>query len=607
MFTDKIFENYENYLAEHKDDIGTVEGGLEMLVSDGQFQSYIAALTEGLSDEQKTVIQNVCQRQRETLLEESVQLGPSSTVIAYAVSYFPILTDIYSEPVLSQATVVHPVNKGVLTIPKAEIKGTVNNSDGTTSTWLMPRNTVQIRQSIENITTTAGSASDLYAGSTSSSSLNSSNARVNRRYLQLYSVTPQALTMDVAVDGENECLAETAEVINVRPDARGQINHTFSYTANYAVIADNTDTVVLGDFIELIDAADVTQHGTSAVIGEVVAVNAADIAGTRAKVVGDDYQLATTTVTGNVIGHVDWDTGITTINITMTGLPTGFSSDGTAVANGATWKVVFSPNTQDIGRVKVTLNISGWDVDIDVKDDFEIELQTEQIQDYKDIYNIDLVRTMSEAIKTQIMLNKDFDIAYLLESKHAIMQTNAAYAQIDMDDWKTGADGADRKYRPTNVLDAVKNILPYINSVSRNIYRNFRGYPQYILCGNLMASFLETLQEMAIDFRDVKKGTFGLGSPSVNFARQTIIPCQALEDDRLYLVFKPESNNLSKSVLIDFIYKPIYIIEEITNSQKRTYVKSRTATEIVNDYACGYIDITNMTNYIGNASVVVNV
>jgi hypothetical protein len=214
---------------------------------------------------------------------------------------------------------------------------------------------------------------------------------------------------------------------------------------------------------------------------------------------------------------------------------------------------------------------------------------------------------MSEAIKTQIMLNKDFDIAFLLESKHAIMQTNAAYATVDMNDWRSGATGDDKAYRPTNILDAVKNILPYINSVSRNIYRNFRGYPQYLLCGNQLASFLETLQEMLIDFRDVKKGTMGLGSPAVNFARQTIIPCQALQDDNVYIVFKPESNNLSKSVLIEFIYKPIYIIEEITNSQKRTYVKSRTATEIVNDFACGYINIQNMASYIGPASVTVNI
>lgn len=609
MFTDKIFENYESYLSEHRDDIGTVEGGLEMLTSDGQFHSYIDALTEGLTDQQKSVIHNVCQRQRETLLEESVQLGPSSTVIAYAVSYFPILTDIYSEPVLSQATVIHPINKGVLTIPKAEVKASVNNSDGTTSTWLMPRNTMQIRQTVENITTSLATAANLFSGSASTATINRTNARVNRRYLQLYSCDFADLTFDAAETDGDDCLAQVPVVINVRPDARGQINHTFTYNANTVAAYTGTpdsETVALGDFITLIagDVAGGAPHSGDT-IDQIVKVNAADIAASR-KLKAADYKLTPTPSTVNLIGHVDWDTGITTVNAIFATTLTGYT--GQAVpASGLVWKVVFSPTTQDIGRVKVSLNISGWDVDVDVRDDFEIELQTEQIQDYKDIYNIDLVRTMSEAIKTQIMLNKDFDISYLLDSKQTTMKANAAYAEIDMDDWMTGADSASRKYRPGNILDAVKNILPYINSVSRNIYRNFRGYPQFILCGNLMASFLETLQEMAIDFRDVKKGTFGLGSPSVNFARQTIVPCQAIQDNLLYLVFKPESNNLSKSVLIDFVYKPIYIIEEITNSQKRTYVKSRTAVEIVNDYACGYITIDNMSKYIGNASVTVNV
>jgi hypothetical protein len=48
-------------------------------------------------------------------------------------------------------------------------------------------------------------------------------------------------------------------------------------------------------------------------------------------------------------------------------------------------------------------------VNVDVKDDFEIELAAETIDDYKDIYNIDLVRTLSLAIKQQMLLNKDLN------------------------------------------------------------------------------------------------------------------------------------------------------------------------------------------------------
>ena len=79
------------------------------------------------------------------------------------------------------------------------------------------------------------------------------------------------------------------------------------------------------------------------------------------------------------------------------------------------------------------------------------------------------------------------------------MQTNAAYAQVDMDDWKTGADGADRKYRPTNILDALKNILPYVNSVSRNIYKMTSDEIKKYKIKQLPTNLMEALEEFEND------------------------------------------------------------------------------------------------------------
>jgi hypothetical protein len=535
MYSDMIFENYNAFINGHEDEIGTVEGGLEMLTSDGMFRGYISSLTEGLDQSRADTIMNVCQRQREMLLEESVQLGPSSTIVAYAVSYFPILTDIYSEPVLSQASVVHPVNKGVVTLPKAEITGTVTNSAGTTSTYYLPRNTSLVRQAVESITVSADTATNLFSSSSSSATISATTHRVNRRYLLLYSVTVTDTDLD-----DGSATHDSTTVVNFRPDARGQIYGNFTFT--------------------------------------------------------DSDATAANTVTCTIVGNVDWDTGVVRVSGT-------FANGGTNMtyaikASGLTFKTVFSPKTGDIGRVKVALKISGWDVDIDVRDDFEIELQQEQIQDYRDIYNIDLIRTMSEAIKTQIMLNKDFDIAYLLESAETAMDTNGAYKAVTLENFGAMGNSA-HDYNPRSIIDLLKNVVPFINSVSRVVYRNFRGYPQYLLCGNQTASMLESMQEVVADLRDVKKGQLGFGTPHVNFAKQTIIPCQAIDDGKIYVVFKPEANNLSKAVLIDLVYKPIYIIEEITNSQKRTYVKSRSAVELVNDYAVGLVSFTDLSTFIG--------
>jgi hypothetical protein len=88
--SDLIFENYNSYLSEHKDDLSTPSGAIEMLSSDGAFSAYMAALTEGMEPYQKTSVLAVCEREREYLLQESTQLGPSASIIGYAVTYFPI-------------------------------------------------------------------------------------------------------------------------------------------------------------------------------------------------------------------------------------------------------------------------------------------------------------------------------------------------------------------------------------------------------------------------------------------------------------------------------------------------------------------------------------
>jgi len=83
--SDMIFENYNGYLSEHSDDLSTPSGAIEMLSSDGAFSAYMAALTEGMEPYQKAAVLSVCEREREYLLQESTQLGPSASIIGYAV------------------------------------------------------------------------------------------------------------------------------------------------------------------------------------------------------------------------------------------------------------------------------------------------------------------------------------------------------------------------------------------------------------------------------------------------------------------------------------------------------------------------------------------
>jgi len=88
MYGDTIFENYELFLKEHKDDVSTPMGAVEMLSSDGAFRAYIAAITEGLTPNAKSVVTAICEREREMLLEESANIGASASAIGYAVNNY---------------------------------------------------------------------------------------------------------------------------------------------------------------------------------------------------------------------------------------------------------------------------------------------------------------------------------------------------------------------------------------------------------------------------------------------------------------------------------------------------------------------------------------
>ena len=55
------------------------------------------------------------------------------------------------------------------------------------------------------------------------------------------------------------------------------------------------------------------------------------------------------------------------------------------------------------------------------------------------IYNVDLIRTLSLAIKQQILLNKDWDLQYYLGAYESDMIANGASASFDLDTFTTNS------------------------------------------------------------------------------------------------------------------------------------------------------------------------
>jgi hypothetical protein len=85
--SDVIFENYQGFLnSDEGYQLNAPTTAIEMLMNDGSFKSYVNHLTEGLEAWQKAPVVAICERQREFLLEESTQLGPSASIIGYAVN-----------------------------------------------------------------------------------------------------------------------------------------------------------------------------------------------------------------------------------------------------------------------------------------------------------------------------------------------------------------------------------------------------------------------------------------------------------------------------------------------------------------------------------------
>lgn len=69
---------------------------------------------------------------------------------------------------------------------------------------------------------------------------------------------------------------------------------------------------------------------------------------------------------------------------------------------------------------------------------------------YRSIFKIDLARTLSEAIKRQILLNKDYDLAYMLKIAEPELKRDGGYFTVDLTKYNSNANN----YTPNNIYGA---------------------------------------------------------------------------------------------------------------------------------------------------------
>jgi len=235
------------------------------------------------------------------------------------------------------------------------------------------------------------------------------------------------------------------------------------------------------------------------------------------------------------------------------------------------------------------------DVTIDPNEDFLIELPPEDIQDFQAIFKIDIIRTLSEAIKRQILLNKDTDLAYFLLAAEADMAANGTSMSVDLGNY----DIIGTRFEPNNVIDVFKAVIPRIAMVAGTIRRNFNMYPSYLVAGLKTSALLRSMQTLALSMPGIGQGdgAFGWAGDSAQFLKMKVLESNAIGEGKIYLSTKAPNDALEKTTIVDLIYQPIYIVTEVTDGNTRNFVKARTMIEIPRTDGLGVINVTGFTDF----------
>jgi hypothetical protein len=227
---ESLFENYELFLKEHSNDITCPSDAIKLIADKSMFESYISALTEGLSPIIRANVVNVCNRQRAMLLTEAANVPAATFGFGWTVLSLPILVDIYSEPIISELCNVYTTDSPIASIPYAKIYATTTNYDGTTSERVIPTASSLVRA---NIVSVAVSPAVPYNVLTSTFGGSSANFRMNRRYLNASSVSI------TCISSGGGTVTRTVSC-NFRPDNRSQILKTFTFLASDSVVVSCT-------------------------------------------------------------------------------------------------------------------------------------------------------------------------------------------------------------------------------------------------------------------------------------------------------------------------------------------------------------------------------
>jgi len=546
-----ILENFNTYITENSELFEEATSAMSIVTDQVTYDSYANKLLEGLEESETRKIKALFDRQREALLEESASLLGSPDAITYAVTSFPMLVDIYSDPLLSKVISVFPSNVPTMTIPRLKWISKVIDHKGNVEEYEFPTATKSIRTGHEVITVSqSGNAfTELFAGVASYSG-NHSQFRLNKRNFKVINVVVNA---DFLAAGGNATQDAAVSLIAVA-DARG----------NFAA----EELTVSALEVEVAKRADAKKPTAAETTAELAA----------SKTVISTFKIQ---------GQINFESGdITWSAISMGGVATA------SVSIDAKLRIMGVGNGLAVTKARPKQDV--LDINCDIEDSFEIENIEEVIQDWKSLYNLDIIAQLKGYVKDQIKLNRDFEIADLLESNIPAAKKYGHYRKIDLSTVGgiTEANGT----KPASVQDIFKNIIPVLIALQEKIRKSTRFEIKYLVTGIDSAAVLKSMQNFAIKF-DGYEGETGFSGEMGSFSKLEVITSHAVGDQYIHLI--PKSESLAQSSIVEISHKPLYVITETTDSVKRSFIKSRNWIGIVRNEAIGTIELTGYETALG--------
>jgi len=505
-----ILENYDSFVTTHESLFEEAKSPAEILFDDSYFDMYIGQLTQGLEESTIKKLLPIVERERKMFLEESNSLMAGPEAIAYAITTFPMLINIYAEPQLSKIVTTYPSDVPTMSITRIKWVSKVIDEQGAVTEYMFPTATEMVRPGFKQFK--VAQSENIY----NALNIAKGDFRVSKRNFKVVSV-------DVVVDDGTSTTVVNIPLITIA-DARGN----FAYD-NFTVPG----------------------------------------------VTGGVYKLQ---------GSIDFDSGsVTTSVITIE------PGDKTVTLDRTEIKFRIFGNGNGRSVVKSASSLEVIDVNADIEDSFEVENIEEVIQDWSAIYKLDIIAELKNFVKNQIKLNRDFEIADLLESNIPFSQSIGQYKEIDFANY-VGTD-----FKPSNIQDVFKNIVPTIMSLVEKMRKNNNMEVQYLACGVDVAVILKSLQEFSVRFEKMN-GETGVQGVATGFNKLEIVESYAIADDLMFLVL--QSPAMNQSSLVEILFKPLYIITETTNSIKRFFLKSRTWIGVVRPEGIGAIRLLGYQNWI---------